>query len=488
MKKIISILIISLFLVLSVQSAIAQNDETLTEPTEWIEESNESITQEKNESEEAVLDETITEEDLGAKTPGTFHFLKRFTRTIQKAITRDPIKKAELDLEEAHEELLRAKKIAEENPDDEKAAEKAEQAIEKFEEKIQNVKNRAGEIKEKKADQAEKFLEKIADAQIKQQKMLDKLEEKLPDAAFEKIQQARERALEHAAEVFTKIAENKEQIAEKINEAMENQNGSEFKDIKNMEIIERLREYMPEETKEAIEQVKEAAKKRFEEKIEQMPAELRNEKFEKYIENINGDAISQMKVLEEIKESPNVPKNFNAQIEKAVEKAMVKFQEKAQKMESQGQIDLYLKNLETGDIKTMQAVDQLRQHMPNEIKEQLELKNEQAMQNLKEKIESSSSPEAFESIKTQLEKTPQIQRGIQQKYTDFKANLNAKQSEIEEIKKQQFEQQKTQEETKQQTQNQTQQNKPYNTQNQTQPGNAPNTPMQIQKEAPSAPR
>ncbi|OIO49690.1 MAG: hypothetical protein AUJ34_00690 [Parcubacteria group bacterium CG1_02_41_12] len=298
-------------------------------------------------SQEATQDEIVTEEDLGVTTPGRFHFLKRIQRAVQRAMTTDPIKEAQFDIDEAHEELLTARKIAEENPGDEQASQKAQEAIAKFEQKISDVKDRAQEIKDKKAGQSGTFLEKIADMQIKQQKMLDNLEGKLPEQAFEKVQLARERALEHASEIFTKVAENKEQITERINAAMENQQGSEFKDFKNMEIMERLREHMPDETKAAVEQAQNQARERFEEKIKQSQDSNKeqNAKFEKYMQNIKGDAVGQLKILQDITQGDNVSSQFSAQLEK------------------------------------------IREQMPEGIKAELDQKNEKALENLKMRLE-----------------------------------------------------------------------------------------------------
>jgi len=393
------------------------------------------------ESEEAAQDETVTEEDLGAKTPGRFHFFKRFTRTVQKAVTRDPIKKAEFEIEEAHEELLRAKQIAEERPDDPATAAKVEKALEKFESNIEKVKNRAQDIKEKKADQAGAFMEKIADMQIKQQKMLDNLEEKLPEQAFEKIQLTRERALQHSVEIMTKVAENKEQIAERMNAAMEKQTGSEFKEFKNMEIMERVREHMPEEMKDAIDEVQEQARERFEIKIKELPIEERGEKFNTYIEHVKGNAVQQLKVLEEIKVQGKIPQEFIIQIEQAKEQAIMKFESKMESFENPVHKELFMKNLESGDVQNLKVMEQLREHMPENIKAKIEEKQTKAMENLRIKIESTENPEVFDRIKAEIDANPILERNMIREHSDFGANLEAKTREIGEIKARQQTQQ-----------------------------------------------
>ena len=386
------------------------------------------------ESQEAVQDEIVTEEDLGAQTPGRFNFFKRFTRSIQKAITQDPIKKAEFDIESAHEQLLLAKKIATENPDDPKSAEKVEKALEKFESNIEKVENRAEDIKEKRADQAGAFMEKIADMQIKQQKMLDNLEGKLPEQAFEKVELARTRALEHASEIFTKVAQNKEQISQRMNSAMEKQEGSSFSEFKNMEIMERLREHMSEETKTAIDEVQAKARIRFEENIGELTNKERGEKFNNYIENIKGNAVQQLKVLEEIKTEGKIPQGFSARIEEAKENALMRFEEKMEKFENPAQKEMFMKNLENGDISNLKVMQQIREHAPDNIKKQIQEKEEQATTNLKNKIEATENPEVFERLNKEINANYNIQKNIQKQNSDFSAKLETKRLQIEEIK------------------------------------------------------
>ncbi|PIZ78822.1 MAG: hypothetical protein COY02_04015, partial [Parcubacteria group bacterium CG_4_10_14_0_2_um_filter_41_6] len=164
------------------------------------------------------------------------------------------------------------------------------------------------------------------------------------------------------SEIFTKVAENKEQITERINAAMENQQGSEFKDFKNMEIMERLREHMPDETKAAVEQAQNQARERFEEKIKQSQDSNKeqNAKFEKYMQNIKGDAVGQLKILQDITQGDNVSSQFSAQLEKAKEKAIIKFEERVDKLQDPEQRNLYLKNFENGDVKSMQIMKKIR--------------------------------------------------------------------------------------------------------------------------------
>ncbi len=361
-------------------------------------------------SAEAIEDETVTEEDLDAKTPGAFSFFKKITRTVQRVVTRDPIKKAELRIEEAHEELLRAQKIAEENPDDEKSQEKVEKALNKFESNIEKVKEHAADIKEKKADQAGDFLQKIADFQIKQQKVLDKLEEKLPAGVFEKVEQARQRTIQNQSDVMTRVAQNAEQITERFNAALQNQRGSDFREFKNIEVLERVAEFVPEEARAAIEQAQAAARGRFEEHIQALPEDMRNEAFGRYMKNIIGDPIHQMRALDNIKSQANLPDDFFGQIEAAKEATVSKFEERFRRFEDPAGREQFLATLADGSVDNLRVIQQIKENVPEEIKQQIQQKEQQAVQKFKERFvddpDAQSRADKFQELAKQMRENP----------------------------------------------------------------------------------
>ena len=361
-------------------------------------------------STEAIQDEIVTEEDLGAKTPGRFHFLKTITRTVRKAITTDPIKKAQFDIEEAHEDLLLAKKLAEGNPDDAKVQEKVQNALQKFENKIEDVKNRAQDIKEKKADQAGAFMEKIADMQVKQQKMLDNLEQKLPEQAFEKVRQARENALQHASEILTLVAENKEQLTQSVNAAMEKQVGSDFKDFKNMEVMDRLREHMPENFQNAMDNAQTQARVRFEEAIQNLNQADRGDDFKRYMQNVNGVVINQMRVLDGIKSQADVPEDFLGNIEQAKEKAMNRFEEQMRKFENPDNQELMLSKLGNGNLEDLRMLEQIKDNIPEDLRAQIQQKESESVAKFKEKFiddpDAQKTAERFQELSRQMRENP----------------------------------------------------------------------------------
>ncbi|MBI2050866.1 MAG: hypothetical protein HYT31_03590 [Parcubacteria group bacterium] len=350
------------------------------------EEAVDAVIEEVGLSPEALEDEVVTEQDLEAETPGRFHFLTKIKRTVQRTITRDPIKKAEYRIEEAHEELLRAKKLVEENPDDEGAQERAQEALGDFERNIEKVKDQAADIKEKKADQAGAFLEKIADFQIKQQKMLDNLEEKLPEQAFAKVQEARQRSIANQSQVMAQVAENQQQIAERFSAAFEKQRGSEFRDFKNIEMMEQMSEFIPDEMKTAIEQAKTEARARFETQIQSLSGDARNQGFKRYVENISGDPVSQMRALDNIKSQADLPDEFFASMEAAKEKTINKFEERFRRFADPANREAFLNEFSNGSPENLRAMQQIQENVPPEIKQEIERKETQSIQRFKERF------------------------------------------------------------------------------------------------------
>ena len=373
--------------------AYAQDDTEIIDPdaavdaaveTAAAEEAIDAVIEESGLSAEALEDEVVTEEDLGAEAPGRFHFFKKVKRTVQKTITRDPVKKAEFEIEAAHEELLRAKKLAEENPDDSGAQRRVRNALDDFAKDIEKVKNRAGDIKENRPDQASDFLDKIADMQVKQQKVLDKIEERMPENVFEKIKETRENVLRHAGEAMFDIESDPERIAQHFNAAFENQRGSEFREFKNLEVLERLENFVPEQAKQGIRNAQDMARKRFETQLGEIPENARADKFKRYIEFIPGDAIQHMRVLDDFKAHGNFEPDFFQHIEAAKEKSINRFEDRFRRFEDPLRRNIFMDDFADGSVENLRIMEQFKENLPEEIKKEIQAKETESIQRFKE--------------------------------------------------------------------------------------------------------
>jgi len=287
--------------------------------------------------EEVVLDETVQSSDLDISEPtllpdNPFYFLKNWGRSIRLFFSFRPIDKAKLRLKFASEKLLEARKLAEKT----KNPKIIKRAAENYQREIDKIKAVADKIKEKATENPEvgKFLDKFTKQQILHEKILEKLQEQVPEEVFEKIKEARERHIQRFGEVMQKLEENKERIRERIEENLQELKGSKFKDFKNLEILKKLEEKVPQEAKEAIQKARERILERLKEKIQQMTTTTQ-ERLKRYIEKIQGDPERKFEILEDIKSTLKNQLQIRERLENAGEEIMRRIREKTQEREKE---------------------------------------------------------------------------------------------------------------------------------------------------------
>lgn len=267
---------------------------------------------------EIDIDETVTAEELGVKEPtllpdSSFYFLKSWRRGLRSIFTRDPAKKAELKLKYASEKLLEARKLS----DKKKKPEILIKAAENFREEMERVKAQVDKIGETASNSPKvaSFLDKFIQKQVLYQKILDKLEENVPEGVFEKIRAIKEIQLVRFGEVMEKL-EDKEQIKTRIEKNLKQLKGSAFKNVKEMEILKRFEEKAPEAIKEKIMEARELRLEDFKVKMEKMKPEVR-EKFDVYIEKMKGSGVAKMEILEDIKNKIQFRPDIKEKLESA---------------------------------------------------------------------------------------------------------------------------------------------------------------------------
>ena len=294
------------------------------------------------------LDEDIKPEDLGVGEPrllpdSPFYFIKNWARGIQEILTFNPVAKAELESKFTNEKLMELKKMIEEK----KSAKAIEKAAENYQKGAEEIEGKVEKIKEKAKDnpRIESFLDKYTKHQILHQRILQRLENQVPAEVLEKITEARERHLERFSEVMTKLEDRKEKIRERLEAKMEEIQGSEFKNFKNLEVLKELEEKVPEEAKEAIQKAEENILKRLQGDLEKMSPEDQ-ERFKEYIDKISGEKERQLEIMEKIKsESPELKEN----LEKVKERIKEKIKEKKGEPVACAQVITYCIDPSTGE-------------------------------------------------------------------------------------------------------------------------------------------
>src|SRR3989344_5523029 len=337
-------------------------------------------------NEDVELDENIIADDLDISEQNVlpnnpFYFFKRGWRGIQSAFIFNPVKKAELKLRFADERLIEAKKMAE-AVDSKKASNIISKAIENYEKEVKRVKEQMDKFEGIDVERVEKFVERFSDHQIKQQKLINRIEKKLTEKEvspeiIEKIIEHKERAMEHFANGALS-AVNPEVLREKLEKVIEEGSGSEFKHFKNLEILKSLEERVPEEARKSIIKAQENAKKSLNNFLSDNKEN--SEKFKNFIENSGGDALRKLKVIDEL-DIDNFDGNIKRILNDAREKTLDKARDIFENIDTDDAKDKFFKRLENINTKDLNIINRLEEKLPADATERLRNAKEKVIEN-----------------------------------------------------------------------------------------------------------
>ncbi len=331
-------------------------------------------------------DEDVTSEDLQIQEPillpdSGLYFFKNIGRIIKYSLTFDPVKKAELGLRYADERIIELKKLAEKTKD----PKKVERALEKYEKEKEKILKRIEAVRNdpKKADKIEKILDRLADKEIKHQKLLEKLENNLPEEAKEKIEQRREKALERFVKTITTV-DDPQKLEKRLAKILQNQKGSKFKDFKNLEVLEMIEQKAPEEAKEAIKRARENTLKRLNERLSKANPEDR-ERFVDYLSKISGNPARQLALIEELEDDS--PEYLKEIMVKSQDRLFRKIEKELKQVKNPQARRAILKHLEDGDVEDLKILKKIENNVDQQTAQEIQKIKKIAKNNAKRLIQ-----------------------------------------------------------------------------------------------------
>lgn len=414
-----------LLFVLVAAPATAQETatETTTTSTEEVSATATETTAPAEDATELIAaDEEITANDLGVSEPtilpdSGFYFFKNWGRGVRSLITFNPVKKAELNLRYANERLLEVKKLAERTKDQTKI-EKALVSYEKEKEKIQaKMEALKGDLS--RGHQADQLMDKLANNELKHQRLLDKLQKDSPEELKEKISAHKEKALQIFADTALKI-DSPEKLRDRIMLAGEATEGSRFKHFKNLEVLTELEQKVPEQAREAIKQAQENALKRLHNDISTMSPEDR-ERFADYIGKISGDDVKHAGLIQRLEEQ-GLTEDMKKVIEKTKEQSLKKIEHRLSEIKDEKVRENYLKSFEEIKLKNSDLLKKLENRVPAETFEKIKSQTEERLENMKQNMERTAEMD---------KKTAEMQREMEKKRLE---NLRETEEDIDETK------------------------------------------------------
>ncbi|MCK4473818.1 hypothetical protein KAU40_00985 [Candidatus Parcubacteria bacterium] len=374
--------------IIETKTLINKNEEKLNQAQEEVEQGKAVKQEQEKKIEEA---QKIIEEAQNIDQPG---------EEIQEIINQ--AENTIVQATEAKESI--GKDIAKSERVIKRVVDRVEKGLDKYTQEINRIEIRTDKMEEKFKDNPEfdQFLDKFTDHQFKQQKLLRGIENDIPgNQAFEKIEQVQGKVLENFGQVINRFQEP-EQIQETLTNMMARQEGSDFKDFRNLEVLEALEDRAPESAIEAIRMAQDNTFKRMTKHMEEMPDE-RREMFQDYVQHIPGNEVRHMAVIHDF-EAREIPDFVREVMEEAKEKAIEGIEQRMRGFEFEPEKQMFFQHLEQGKIHDLRMIKELENNLgPKTIDQILAVKNK-AMLNFKQEFEMVDMPEKQEEFFKEIER------------------------------------------------------------------------------------
>lgn len=211
--------------------------------------------------------------DLGVENPGIlpsspFYFLKEWKRSITRFFTADPVKRAELELNEANERAAEIKKLEETTPSKIEAITKA---VNNYQQNMERLKARLEQLKQTSENpNVDKLVDNLIDRSIKHNELFDSLKDKFQEQID--LKNKLEAGQEKISEVISKIPqrlENATDFQQKLLDKIQNLPDSPLKEVRAVEILNKIEQKLPEQ-QEKIQEAKDNLIQKVENKLNEL--------------------------------------------------------------------------------------------------------------------------------------------------------------------------------------------------------------------------
>ena len=256
-------------------------------------------------TDDAVTFQELEIENVGALPDSPFYFFKTLKRNIQRVITVNPVSEAELELNISNEKAAELKQL-QEKPEKSTGLKRA---LENYQLSQEKLKRKFEALKETSNNpNIDALLEKFAKKAVTHERLLQELQEKNEG----------QRAL------ILKVREKLEETIAK--------NG-EFKDLSAVEILDRIKEKLPEAKREQVEKMKDEFKQNLSDRIEKMTKDgVTVDQLKEKLTRLPGDSVKYSMIIDGLKEGASKQlKEKLGQVTQYLEDANAVSEEKAKR-------------------------------------------------------------------------------------------------------------------------------------------------------------
>jgi len=392
-----------------------------------------TLSAEQNISQEAMEDSQVNLQDLGMKEStvlpdNPLYRIKRLGRGIKEVFAFNAVKKQKVRLENANKELAEAKMLFEKKPDDDKALKAVSKTIVNYENKMDKVKENTQSLQNKKKDSnVTEVFNYILDTQIKHQKILNNIEESLEkkdkqgiiSEVISTIQQTKEKTASYVGEVLSAVEDDNTKLADRIDKILVKQEGSDFKEIRNLEIVNRIRQGVKEDRKQAFDFVENKSLERLTIEINNLPKERRIDDFNRYINDVSGDELQHFKMFDQLKQKEDLPDDLKENIDQAKDVIAQRFQKRIERAKQEyneefgrQMIQDKFDNFHQGevDFKQMRVMEDIRHRFnfnDKALQKEMDEEQDRAITNFKEAFpDAEKEVERFKELSKQMADNP----------------------------------------------------------------------------------
>ena len=335
-------------------------------------------------SAEATEDSTVSASDLGVKDQNLlpdspFYGFKQAWRGLKKAVTFSSEGKAKLDLQYASEKLIEVQKLAAKTGDDSAKAGVLKKAVADYQSDFDSFKNRTASLSETRKRELTSDALRL---QIKQTTILDNMETQAPDDAIVAIKDAKDRAAGNMAELF---GSDHEAISLSIEKLTADNSGSNFKDLKALEVLKAVEQRVPEAARAAIRQAQGNIYENFQRKLNAIPEPARAQKMQDYVKNMPGDETTRLSVLDDMKLNADLPSDVLQHMEARKPQMAERFSDRMKNVQFQETRQRFFSNLQDGDLSDARVLDELSSgSLDPQIKQEIENRSRNNLQKFRE--------------------------------------------------------------------------------------------------------
>ncbi|MBI2041797.1 MAG: hypothetical protein HYT20_02115, partial [Candidatus Nealsonbacteria bacterium] len=248
-------------------------------------------------------EQAITISDLGVSDPkvlptSPFYFFKEMGRGVQGFFTFNPVAKAELELKITNEKAAEVKKITETQPEKTAAIQKALENYQKSQErlraKLENLKETSQNPK------VDTLLSNLTDRVVKHEKLFDEISLKFKDK--ENVSKAVSGAMAGSENVIGEASKKDDpaKFSSRVEKALLEAKDGDLKNVRSVEIIDRLSGKTTATTKESLGRLREDFSKKSEQDIQDLLDKKGEKAFKDAITSAPGDVSAKSIIIEEI--------------------------------------------------------------------------------------------------------------------------------------------------------------------------------------------